>query len=273
VISEGASAAKQTTTSSKILVERYNNGALSWQVLSMSDDGTQVLQVTHLANASQGSWAPDQKRILFVGQLTTVSPSNIGMMNSDGTGITFLSTTNCPAWPVALGKDVMFKDACDGGLYRVRVDGTGLTKLTDNALAFDQPSPDPQARTVAFSDANDILLLDVASGTKTNITNTPGILEYWPAFSPNGKLIAFTRCAVTCDIWVMNVDGTGATRLTTNAFRPHWSPDGKRIAFSGIMDDPNFIADVFTMAADGTGITNLTKTIGIYDEVTAWTPY
>jgi TolB protein len=273
VASEGASAAKQGTSSSKILVERYDYGTVSWHVISMNDDGTQVLQVTDLASASQASWAPDQKRILFLGQLAAVSPFDIGIMNSDGTGMTFFPTTACPAWPVALGKDVMFKDYCDGGLYRVRVDGTGLTKLTDHVFSYDQASPDAQARTVAFTKTDDIVLLDVASGTETNITNTPGIFEYWPAFSPNGKLIAFTRCTATCDIWVMNADGTGATRLTTNAFRPHWSPDGKRIAFSGIMDDPNFVADVFTMAANGTGVTNLTRTLGIQDEVTAWAPY
>jgi len=271
--SEGASSAKQTPSSSKILVERLTDGAVSWHVISMNDDGTQVLDIANLPRASQASWAPDQKRILFVGQLASFSPINIGIMNSDGTGMTFFTTTDCPSWPVALGKDVMFKEACAGGLYRVRLDGTGLTKLTDDAYVLDQASPDPQARFVAYSNGADIVLLDVVSGAKTNITNTPGIFEYWPAFSPNGKLIAFTRCTATCDIWVMNADGTGATRLTTNAFRPHWSPDGKRIAFSGIMDDPNHIADVFTMNANGTGVTNLTRTVGILDEVTAWRPY
>jgi len=52
-----------------------------------------------------------------------------------------------------------------------------------------------------------------------------------PAFSPDGKRIAFTRLG--SGIFSMNLDGTGVRRLTTNARDnlPTWSPDGKQIAF------------------------------------------
>src|SRR5215831_10467066 len=52
-----------------------------------------------------------------------------------------------------------------------------------------------------------------------------------PAFSPNGKRIAFARLGV--GIVTMNVDGTGQRRLTTNTRDtfPAWSPNGKQIAF------------------------------------------
>jgi WD40-like Beta Propeller Repeat len=52
-----------------------------------------------------------------------------------------------------------------------------------------------------------------------------------PAFSPNGKRIAFARLGV--GILTMNVDGTGLRRLTTNGrdSYPVWSPAGSQIAF------------------------------------------
>lgn len=52
-----------------------------------------------------------------------------------------------------------------------------------------------------------------------------------PAFSPDGKRIAFARNGV--GVLTMSPDGTGIRRLThgTRDSYPAWSPDGKRIVF------------------------------------------
>jgi WD40 repeat protein len=62
------------------------------------------------------------------------------------------------------------------------------------------------------------------------------------------------------EIYVMNADGTGVTRLTDNPAsdqQPAWSPDGSRIAFTSTRDGT---FEIYVMNADGTGVTRLTTT-------------
>ena len=85
-------------------------------------------------------------------------------------------------------------------------------------------------------------------------------LDQTPVWSPDGERIAFVSGGnLNSDIYVMNADGSGITRLTHNkaddlsdwSLSPAWSPDGERIAFySG--------RDIYVMNADGSGITRLT---------------
>jgi Tol biopolymer transport system component len=80
-----------------------------------------------------------------------------------------------------------------------------------------------------------------------------------PSWSPDGKRIAFTSFRHGLgDIYVVNADGSGEQRLTTNPAHDDlatWSPDGSRIAFSSLRDG-NF--EIYVMNADGTGQTRLT---------------
>ncbi|MEW5872165.1 MAG: DUF4352 domain-containing protein [Chloroflexota bacterium] len=89
-----------------------------------------------------------------------------------------------------------------------------------------------------------------------------------PAWSPDGRKIAFTSNRM---IYVMNADGSGIKALTTNeswAFSPAWSPDGKYIAYAmGIFGNN----DIYVMKADGSGVRNLTKHT-YNDFAPAWSP-
>src|SRR5262245_10811487 len=70
--------------------------------------------------------------------------------------------------------------------------------------------------------------------------------------------IAFARSG---DIYTMNPDGTGATRLTSSPSddsEPDWSPSGNKIAFSGT-DSSCACWQIFVMNADGSGRTMLTS--------------
>jgi Tol biopolymer transport system component len=92
----------------------------------------------------------------------------------------------------------------------------------------------------------------------------------------NGKIAysTWTDQPVDTDseIYTMNADGTGQTRLTTNPASDGgqaWSPDGTKIAFNSNRD-ANF-SDIYTMNADGTSLTRLTSDPD-YDVDPAWSP-
>ena len=83
-----------------------------------------------------------------------------------------------------------------------------------------------------------------------------------PDWSPDGSKISFMCGEMIQDIYVMNADGTGKTRLTNNAgngmydISPTWSPDGSKIAYDGNHD-------IYVMNSDG-GVQTLIITHG-YD--------
>jgi TolB protein len=73
-----------------------------------------------------------------------------------------------------------------------------------------------------------------------------------PAWSPDGRRIAFTRLG---EIHVVDADGRNERRLTTmaqpGAF-PAWSPDGRTIAFARLRD-------VFSVPSRGGAVKRLTR--------------
>ena len=92
-----------------------------------------------------------------------------------------------------------------------------------------------------------------------------------PSIGAIGKIAFQTNRDGNFEIYVMNADGSGITRLTNNAARdgfPAWSPDGTKIAFVSDRDG-NF--EIYTMNADGTGLVNLTNNPA-KDDRPVWRP-
>jgi hypothetical protein len=57
------------------------------------------------------------------------------------------------------------------------------------------------------------------------------------AYSPDGTLVAFSRDG---DLWIANADGSGQRRLATtphvSEWGPTWTPDGKALAYTALVD-------------------------------------
>jgi len=101
-----------------------------------------------------------------------------------------------------------------------------------------------------------------ANGTGITRLTKNAANDVQPAWSPNGKKIAFvSNRAGNNEIYVMNADGTGITRLTNNAASdeaPAWSPSGTRILFQS-----NRVGhfELYVMNANGSGVTRLTTNL------------
>jgi Tol biopolymer transport system component len=85
-----------------------------------------------------------------------------------------------------------------------------------------------------------------------------------PAWSPDGRRIAFqSNVDGEFQLWVMNADGSGQTRLLSdpgyNHYQPSWSPDGRRLVFSRCFAALGFDAycDLATVSATGSGLRTL----------------
>ena len=81
-----------------------------------------------------------------------------------------------------------------------------------------------------------------------------------PAFSPDGRRIAFTSNRTQRgEIWLMNADGSGQRQLTRrgrDSFLPAWTADGRSIAFVDV--GSGWIMQIDT---GGTGLRRLVRGI------------
>ncbi len=184
------------------------------------------------------------------------------------------------------GSQIAFVSDRDGNpeIYVMDADGSNQRRLTTDSADDRVPAWSPDGTKIAFSSRRDgnweIYVMNADGTGQTRLTTddaltTDDVWDSWPAWSPDGTKIAFCTFRDVSwpwwDIYVMNADGTGQTRLTANgvdnAF-PVWSPDGLKIAFTS---DPEGNDDIYVMNADGTGRTRLTTASG-FDFFAAWSP-
>jgi tricorn protease len=95
----------------------------------------------------------------------------------------------------------------------------------------------PTGKRAIFEARGDIFSVPAEHGIVRNLTRSSGVAERYPAWSPDGKLIAYwSDRSGEYELTVRPADGTGAeTNLTKFGpgyrYQPQWSPDSKKIAF------------------------------------------
>ena len=240
-----------------------------FEIYVMHADGSGAVQLTQ--NESDGrsehddvvpTWSPDGARIAFV-----------STRDHEGDGFV------------------------DGEIYVMRANGSGQTRLTENAAGEGGPDWSPDGRWIAFSRTAaqttaesprfELVRMEAEGSEPEKLID-----DAWPygptALSPDGSTAAFTRCAsekgaLDCEIWVAEVDGGEARQLTDapeTSTAPVWSPDGTRIAFRSdrdrnglcyFQDCTGYNGEIYLMDADGSRQRRLTDDPGD-DSSPTWSP-
>jgi eukaryotic-like serine/threonine-protein kinase len=109
-------------------------------------------------------------------------------------------------------------------------------RLTNLSGLEDFPTLSPDGQLLAFvhrsGSKSDIWVQRAGSRRPTDITADCKGESFSPAFSPDGRLIAYGSQCGGGGIFVMGASGEDVRRLTKFGTHPAWSPDGKTIFYS-----------------------------------------
>ena len=218
------------------------------------------------------------------------------------------------SWPGTVAYSAEL-DASTGLDILVRAPGEKARRLTDGAVNEFSPSWAPDGRWLAYrvnpprGDEGDIWRMRPDGGGRRNLTRSPGVADWSPAVSPDGRRIAFMSSRGGAhELWVMDADGGNPRQLTRAgelSEYPSWSPDGRWLAFGAnrsgnweiarisaeggeetslasaakwpaVSPDGKRIAfvsdreDVFVMDADGGNARNVTRTADRFETHPSW---
>lgn len=126
-----------------------------------------------------------------------------------------------------------------GALWQVDSDGHGAKPVSGAGSALG-PVWHPSGTMVAYTEMRDdgthVLVRDLVSGSVRRVSRRAGANSS-PAFSPDGKSLAYSSGEDGTDLFSVALDGSSdETRITvgrgsTNS-QPTFAPDGRRIAFT-----------------------------------------
>jgi TolB protein len=240
-------------------------------IFIMNADGTGVVQLTdNDAGESTPSFTPDGRFIVYTSEQD--GNPDVFLMGVDGSGKRNLTkhpgadghprvtadgrrvyfNSNRTSDPASFARGTMERDQ-DHEIFSMTLDGGDVRQVTDlpDWDTYPVPSPDGQqllwrriTPTGGKSESgrnSEVFRMNLETGETRNVTNHQAY-DGWPAWSPDGKRIAFASNRANqgfeaFDIYVAAPDGSNAVRVTfgdgvdgTGSWtKPVFSADGRRI--------------------------------------------
>jgi TolB protein len=247
--------------------------ALAAPAVSAAQPGL-AYQLTHAVTVDP-SPSPDGRRMVYI--IVVAGREQLFVANLDGTKPVQITRDDFdhedPAWSPD-GTKIAFVSMKDG-LERIAImdpDGTHVDVLTPATVRTIHPNWAPDSVRIAYCTDDDLKppkkntseIQVIDRKTRRITTLISGGTNTYPAFSPDGKKLAFRRMLGELDseVFLANADGSDAHNLTSHpAFDgwPSWSPDGSRIAFAS---NRRSSYQIYVMKPDGTGVTQVAHTEG-----------
>ena len=279
----------------RIVFEREN------ALWTMRADGSDVARLTNpptrgLDWRRNGIPVPSSDGRVLYSRFSEEMNRTVRIVNIDGSNDHQLAEGIAPSWP-SDGSLVAFtvfnNDISD--VYLIRADGSQGRNLTNTpATREDLPVVSPDGQQVAFLSSSDGLTVMRTNGTGRTLVaddcvpNPP--CAHRPAghqWSPDGRQIAYFLARIGTvfhDVYVVNADGSGKRRLTTEnhpIYAIRWAPDGLRIAidtwlFENMVEEPNVLGrpyniHIYVINADGSNFRRMTPSTS-NDYQPAWKP-
>lgn len=176
----------------------------------------------------------------------------------------------------------------DGASEPDRVETMPSWSPDGQSIAFVRPV-NPAASGFNIESPSDIYVVPATGGSAAPLAGASGDgFNYYPAYSPDGRWIAFTRHTTgqttyaddASDIYLVPASGGTALLLAANSPMadswPGWSEDGQWLAFSTNREDANF--DIYVTKIDETGASGMgvplpgADAFGVFEHLPRWAP-
>lgn len=179
------------------------------------------------------------------------------------------------------GKRIAFS-ANPGGRFQIFVmnaDGSDVRQVTRSAHDAIEQAWFPDGKKIAFTEQRrtglgrsySLWCIDLGTGGLERLVPEFRDSSALPEFSPTAPLLAFTgKKLLGWDAFVYNLESKTVAQLTRggNVCRPHFSPDGRKIAFVSSQVDGK--GDIWIMNPDGSGQDKLTDLPDTFDYYPSW---